>query len=80
MSGKKVGVFGIYSTRVAVENATDSLVRAGFPAVFQRNFVPDGSFMVAVLPAIFVLLRNRLERSCCRARVPPGRGAPSRVR
>src|ERR1022692_4499722 len=32
MSGKKVGVFGIYSTRVAVENAADSLVKAGFPA------------------------------------------------
>lgn len=31
MSGKKVGVFGIYSTRTAVENATDSLVQAGFP-------------------------------------------------
>jgi hypothetical protein len=30
MSGKKVGVFGIYSTRVAVENAADSLVRSGF--------------------------------------------------
>jgi hypothetical protein len=30
MSSKKVGVFGIYSTRTAVENATDSLVRAGF--------------------------------------------------
>jgi hypothetical protein len=30
MSGKNVGVFGIYSTRVAVENATESLVRAGF--------------------------------------------------
>src|ERR1700688_2434099 len=30
MSGKKVGVFGIYSTRVAVENAVDSLVRSGF--------------------------------------------------
>src|SRR6202140_3509668 len=29
MSGKKVGAFGIYSTRVAVENATDSLMRAG---------------------------------------------------
>jgi hypothetical protein len=26
MSVKKVGVFGIYSTRVAVENATDSLL------------------------------------------------------
>ena len=31
MSGKKVAVFGIYSTRVAVENATDSLVTSGFP-------------------------------------------------
>jgi hypothetical protein len=31
MSGKKVAVFGIYSTRAAVENATDSLVNAGFP-------------------------------------------------
>lgn len=30
MSGKKVGVFGIYSTRVAVENAMDSLMRAAF--------------------------------------------------
>jgi hypothetical protein len=32
MAGKKVAVFGIYSTRVAVENAADSLVTAGFPA------------------------------------------------
>jgi hypothetical protein len=32
MSGKKVAVFGIYSTRSAVENATDSLVRSSFPA------------------------------------------------
>src|ERR1700686_4247494 len=32
MSGKKVAVFGIYSTRVAVENAADSLVTAGFRA------------------------------------------------
>ena len=31
MSSKKVGVFGIYSTRIAVENATDALVKAGFP-------------------------------------------------
>ena len=30
MSGKKVAVFGIYSTRSAVENAMDSLVTAGF--------------------------------------------------
>ena len=32
MSGKKTGVFGIYSSRDAVENATDSLIQAGFPA------------------------------------------------
>jgi hypothetical protein len=32
MAGKKVAVFGIYSTRVAVENAANSLVTAGFPA------------------------------------------------
>jgi hypothetical protein len=31
MASKKVGVFGIYSTRGAVENATQSLVNAGFP-------------------------------------------------
>ena len=31
MSDKKVAVFGIYSTRSAVENATDALVKAGFP-------------------------------------------------
>jgi hypothetical protein len=31
MSSKKVGVFGIYSTRAAVENAMDSLMKAGFP-------------------------------------------------
>jgi hypothetical protein len=30
MSNKKVGVFGIFSTRIAVDNAMDSLVRAGF--------------------------------------------------
>ena len=29
MSGKKTGVFGIYSTRVAIENAAHSLVKAG---------------------------------------------------
>jgi hypothetical protein len=29
---KKVGVFGIYSNRVAVENATDLLIKAGFPS------------------------------------------------
>ena len=30
MSGKKVGVFGIYPTLTSVENATDALMRAGF--------------------------------------------------
>src|ERR1022692_1243903 len=30
MSGKKVAVFGIYSTRSAVENAVSSLINAGF--------------------------------------------------
>src|SRR5450759_1382047 len=41
MSGKKVGVFGIYSTRVAVENATDSLMRAGFPASDISVLLPE---------------------------------------
>ena len=31
MSGTKVGIFGIYSTRAAVANAADSLANAGFP-------------------------------------------------
>ena len=41
MPGKKVGVFGIYSTRVAVENATDSLIRAGFPAADISVLLPE---------------------------------------
>src|SRR6202142_44693 len=41
MSGKKVGVFGIYSTRMAVENATDSLMRAGFPASDISVLLPE---------------------------------------
>jgi hypothetical protein len=41
MSGKKVGVFGIYSTRVAVENATDSLVRTGFPTSDISVLLPE---------------------------------------
>ena len=41
MSGKKVGVFGIYSTRVAVENATDSLMKAGFPASDISVLMPE---------------------------------------
>jgi len=42
MSGKKVGVFGIYSTRVAAENAADSLVRAGFPTSDISVLLPEG--------------------------------------
>src|SRR6202163_2289231 len=41
MSGKKVGVFGIYSTRIAVENVTDSLMRAGFPASDISVLLPE---------------------------------------
>src|ERR1700692_2537090 len=41
MSGKKVGVFGIYSTRVAVENPTDSLMRVGFPASDISVLLPE---------------------------------------
>jgi len=41
MSGKKVAVFGIYSTRVAVENATDSLVASGFPTSDISVLLPE---------------------------------------
>ncbi len=41
MSGKKVGVFGIFSTRVAVEKVTDSLVRAGFPTSDISVLLPE---------------------------------------
>jgi hypothetical protein len=41
MSGKKVAVFGIYSTRVAVENATDSLITSGFPASDISVLLPE---------------------------------------
>ena len=41
MSGKKVAVFGIYSTRIAVENATDSLVKAGFPTSDISVLLPE---------------------------------------
>ena len=41
MSDKKVAVFGIYSTRVAVENATDSLIKAGFPASNISVLLPE---------------------------------------
>jgi len=41
MSDKKTGVFGIYSTRGAVENATDSLIRAGFPSADISVLLPE---------------------------------------
>ena len=41
MSVKKVGVFGIYATRLAVENATDSLMRAGFSASDISVLMPE---------------------------------------
>ena len=41
MSGKKVGVLGIYSTRSAVENATESLIHAGFPASDISVLLPE---------------------------------------
>jgi hypothetical protein len=41
MAGKKVGVFGIYSTRTAVENATQSLVNAGFPMADISVLLPE---------------------------------------
>jgi hypothetical protein len=41
MSGKKVAVFGIYSTRTAVENAADSLVKAGFPVSDISVLLPE---------------------------------------
>jgi len=41
MSGKKVGVFGIYSTRIGVENAADALVKAGFPTSDISVLLPE---------------------------------------
>jgi hypothetical protein len=41
MSVKKVGVFGIYASRLAVENATDSLIKAGFPASDISVLMPE---------------------------------------
>src|SRR5580698_1575353 len=41
MSGKKVGVFGIYSTRMGVENGVDALVRAGFPSPDISVLLPE---------------------------------------
>jgi hypothetical protein len=41
MAGKKVAVFGIYSTRPAVENATDALVADGFPSSDISVLLPE---------------------------------------
>jgi hypothetical protein len=41
MSGKKVAVFGIFTTRASVENATDSLVKAGFPVTDVSVLLPE---------------------------------------
>src|SRR5277367_1755663 len=41
MSGKKVGVFGIYSTLAGVEHATDSLTRTGFPTSDISVLMPE---------------------------------------
>jgi hypothetical protein len=38
---KKVAVFGIYSTRASVESATDSLIKAGFPASDISVLLPE---------------------------------------
>jgi hypothetical protein len=41
MSAKKVAVLGIYSTRGAVENATDSLIKAGFRTADISLLLPE---------------------------------------
>jgi hypothetical protein len=41
MSDKKAAVFGIYPTRSAAENATDSLVKAGFPTSNISVLLPE---------------------------------------
>ena len=41
MADKKVAVFGIYSTRNAAENATDTLVEAGFPVSDISVLLPE---------------------------------------
>lgn len=41
MSGKKEGVFGIYSTRAGAEDAVESLTRAGFPAANISVLLPE---------------------------------------
>jgi hypothetical protein len=41
MPNKNVGVFGIYASRLAVENATGSLITAGFPASDISVLMPE---------------------------------------
>jgi hypothetical protein len=41
MSDKKVAVFGIYSTRAAVEKATEMLITAGFPSSDISLLLPE---------------------------------------
>jgi hypothetical protein len=41
MAGKKVAVFGIYSTRAAVENTADALVKAGYPSSDISVLLPE---------------------------------------
>jgi hypothetical protein len=41
MSGKKVGVFGIYSTRADVAKAADALAEAGFPLSDVSVLLPE---------------------------------------
>lgn len=41
MTDKKVGVFGVYSTRAAVENAAEALVRDGFLATDISVLLPE---------------------------------------
>lgn len=41
MATKKIAVFGIYSTRTAVEDATDSLIAAGFTASDISVLLPE---------------------------------------
>ena len=41
MSGKKTAVFGIYPTLSSADHATDTLVRAGFPASDISALLPE---------------------------------------
>jgi len=49
MSGKKTAVFGIYPTLSSADHATDTLVRAGFPASDISALLPEnlGSRQIA---------------------------------